>query len=168
MTAPPIRVRFAPSPTGELHVGNARTALINWIFARHCGGAFLLRIEDTDRARTTDAFEANLLDDLKWLGIDWDEGPGAGGSYGPYRQTERLDLYRDCLGRLIAKDRVYPCYCTEDELDAERADLVARRMMPRYMGKCRRLNEAQRKRLADEGRSPVWHKRCGTLSRAFR
>jgi nondiscriminating glutamyl-tRNA synthetase len=149
-------VRFAPSPTGELHVGNARTALFNWIFARHCGGAFLLRIEDTDQLRTTSAFEENLLDDLKWLGIDWDEGPGAGGSYGPYRQTERLDLYRDCLQRLIAEDRVYPCYCTEEELDAERADLVARRMMPRYMGKCRHLNEAERRRLADEGRLPVW------------
>lgn len=167
MTAPRIRVRFAPSPTGELHVGNARTALFNWIFARHCGGAFLLRIEDTDRARTTGAFEANLLDDLKWLGIDWDEGPGAGGSYGPYRQTERLDIYRDCLQRLIAEDRVYPCYCTEDELDAERTDLVARRMMPRYMGKCRRLNEAERSRLADEGRSPVWRFRVDEGAIAF-
>jgi len=156
VTAPRIRVRFAPSPTGELHVGNARTALFNWIFARQCGGTFLLRIEDTDRARTTCAFEANLLDDLKWLGIDWDEGPGAGGSYGPYRQSERLDLYRDCLQRLTAKDQVYPCYCTEAELDAERVDLVARRMMPRYMGKCRHLNEADRKKLADEGRLPVW------------
>jgi nondiscriminating glutamyl-tRNA synthetase len=167
VTAPRVRVRFAPSPTGELHVGNARTALINWIFARHCGGSFLLRIEDTDRARTTDAFEANLLDDLKWLGIDWDEGPGAGGSYGPYRQTERLDLYRDCLRRLIAKDHVYPCYCTEDELDAERTDLVARRMMPRYMGKCRRLNEAERKRLADAGRLPVWRFRVDPGAIAF-
>lgn len=167
MTAPPIRVRFAPSPTGELHVGNARTALFNWIFARQCGGAFLLRIEDTDRLRTTSAFEANLLDDLKWLGIDWDEGPGAGGSYGPYRQTERLDLYRDCLRCLIAENRVYPCYCTEEELDAERADLVARRMMPRYMGKCRHLNEAERRRLADEGRLPVWRFRVDKGAIAF-
>jgi nondiscriminating glutamyl-tRNA synthetase len=167
VTAPRIRVRFAPSPTGELHVGNARTALFNWIFARHCGGAFILRIEDTDRLRTTGAFEANLLDDIKWLGIDWDEGPGAGGSYGPYRQTERLDLYRDCLRRLIAEDRVYPCYCTEEELDAERADLVARRMMPRYMGKCRRLNEAERSRLAGEGRLPVWRFRVEEGAIAF-
>jgi nondiscriminating glutamyl-tRNA synthetase len=167
VTAPRIRVRFAPSPTGELHIGNARTALFNWIFARHCGGAFLLRIEDTDRLRTTGAFEANLLDDLKWLGIDWDEGPGAGGSYGPYRQTERLDLYRDCLQLLIAKDRVYPCYCTEEELDAERADLVARRMMPRYMGKCRHLNEAERRSLADQGRLPVWRFRVEEGAIAF-
>jgi len=167
VTAPRIRVRFAPSPTGELHVGNARTALFNWIFARHCGGAFLVRIEDTDRARTTGAFEANLLDDLKWLGIDWDEGPGMDGPYGPYRQSERIDLYRDCLGRLIAEDRVYPCYCTEGELDAERADLVARRMMPRYMGRCRRLNEAQRRGLADEGRLPVWRFRVDAGAIAF-
>jgi nondiscriminating glutamyl-tRNA synthetase len=156
MTPPRIRVRFAPSPTGELHVGNARTALLNWLYARRCGGAFVLRIEDTDRIRTTRAFEDNLLDDLKWLGIDWDEGPGTGGAYGPYRQSERLALYEDCLRRLISEDRVYPCYCTEEELEAERSDLVARRMMPRYMGKCRRLTGADRNRLAAEGRAPVW------------
>jgi nondiscriminating glutamyl-tRNA synthetase len=156
MTAPRIRVRFAPSPTGELHVGNARTALFNWIFARQHGGAFIIRIEDTDRLRTTKAFEENLLDDLRWLGLDWDEGPGKDTSYGPYHQTERLDLYRDSLQRLIAEDRVYPCYCTEEELDTERANLVARRMMPRYMGKCRRLSEAERIRLVGQGRLPVW------------
>lgn len=156
MTAPRIRVRFAPSPTGELHVGNARTALFNWIFARQREGAFILRIEDTDRLRTTKAFEENLLDDLRWLGIDWDEGPVVGGSHGPYCQAERLDLYRECLQRLIAENRVYPCYCTEGELDAERADLVNRRMMPRYMGKCRHLSEAERRTLAAEGRLPVW------------
>lgn len=167
MTAPRIRVRFAPSPTGELHVGNARTALFNWIFARQCGGVFLLRIEDTDRLRTTGAFEANLLDDLKWLGIDWDEGPGVGGPYGPYRQSERLDLYRECLRRLIDENRVYPCYCTEEELDAERADLVARRMMPRYMGKCRHLSEEERQRRVDEGRSPVWRFRIDKGAIAF-
>ncbi|MEW6335010.1 MAG: glutamate--tRNA ligase [Thermodesulfobacteriota bacterium] len=156
MIAGGIRVRFAPSPSGHLHVGNARTALFNWMFARQRGGVFLLRIEDTDRIRATDAFEADLLDDLTWLGLDWDEGPRMGGAYGPYRQSERLDRYRDCLLRLIDEDRVYPCYCTEEELDAERADLIARRMMPRYMGKCRRLTEAQRRRLADAGRLPVW------------
>ncbi|MDA8126856.1 MAG: glutamate--tRNA ligase [Deltaproteobacteria bacterium] len=156
MTAPRIRVRFAPSPTGELHVGNARTALLNWLYARHCGGIFVLRIEDTDRIRTTKAFEENLLADLRWLGIDWDEGPGKGGAFGPYHQTERLALYDECLQRLIAEDRVYPCYCSEAELEAERADLVARRMMPRYLGKCSRLGEAERNRLAAEGRRPVW------------
>ncbi len=156
MSGPGLRVRFAPSPTGELHVGNARTALFNWIFARHFGGAFVLRIEDTDRIRTTTPFEENLLEELKWLGIDWDEGPGADGAYGPYRQSERLGIYRECLERLIAAEKVYPCYCTEEELEAERADLITRRMMPRYRGKCRRLSEAERSRLCAEGRSPVW------------
>jgi nondiscriminating glutamyl-tRNA synthetase len=156
MSGPRIRVRFAPSPTGELHVGNARTALFNWIFARHSGGVFVVRIEDTDQTRTTKDFEANLLDELKWLGIDWDEGPGVGGAYGPYHQTERLAIYRDCLERLIAEGKVYPCYCTEAELEAERASLVARRMMPRYLGKCRQLAEAEQRRLCAEGRLPVW------------
>lgn len=154
-----IRVRFAPSPTGELHVGNARTALFNWIFARHSGGAFIVRIEDTDRVRTSKAVEANLLDDLQWLGIDWDEGPGVGGPYGPYHQTERLDLYRASLNRLIEEGRVYPCYCTEEELEAERAELVARRMMPRYRGKCRKLTTEERNRFSCEGRAPVWRYR---------
>ncbi len=156
MSEPGFRVRFAPSPTGELHVGNARTALINWLFARHHGGVFVLRIEDTDQNRTTTAFEENLLSELKWLGIDWDEGPGEGGAHGPYHQTERLDTYRASLERLIAEGKVYPCYCTEEELEAERASLVARRLMPRYLGKCRQLAEAERGRLVAEGRSPVW------------
>jgi nondiscriminating glutamyl-tRNA synthetase len=157
MTGSNIRVRFAPSPSGELHVGNARTALVNWIFARHCGGVFILRIEDTDRLRTTRTFEENLLEDLKWLGIDWDEGPGRECAHGPYRQSERLDFYRDSLDRLIANGSVYPCYCTEEELEIERASLVARKMMPRYMGKCRRLTQAERERLEiDGGRRPVW------------
>ena len=156
MTPPRIRVRFAPSPTGELHIGNARTALLNWFFARHCGGELVLRIEDTDRIRTTDAFEESLLDDLKWLGIDWDEGPGAGGEYGPYHQTGRLEIYGDCLRRLIAEERVYPCYCTEEELEAERADLFSRRTAPRYLGKCRRLTDGDRRSLENEGRLPAW------------
>jgi nondiscriminating glutamyl-tRNA synthetase len=165
--SPPIRVRFAPSPTGELHVGNARTALFNWLYARHHGGIFVLRIEDTDRTRTTKAFEENLLEELKWLGIDWDEGPETGGAYGPYHQTERLGLYRDCLDRLIADGKVYPCYCTEAELEAERASLVARRLMPRYLGKCRELSETQQRRLSAEGRSPVWRFRVEAGPIAF-
>ena len=156
MSTPGIRVRFAPSPTGELHVGNARTALFNWLFARRHGGAFILRVEDTDQSRTTTAFEMNLLEELGWLGIDWDEGPGVGGAHGPYHQTERLDIYRGCLDRLIAEGKVYPCYCTEAELEAERASLVASRLMPRYLGKCRELSEAQQKQLCAEGRQPVW------------
>jgi nondiscriminating glutamyl-tRNA synthetase len=139
------RVRFAPSPTGELHVGNARTALFNWLFARQHGGDFILRIEDTDQLRTTKTFEQNLLADLRWLGIEWDEGPETGGPFAPYHQTERLEIYNSHLSSLIALGKVYPCYCSEEELEAERASLVARRMMPRYMGKCRNLNKEERK-----------------------
>ena len=98
----PVRVRFAPSPTGHLHLGNARTALFNWLFARHEGGTFVLRIEDTDTARSTDESERMIFDDLKWLGLDWDEGPGAGGEFGPYRQSERAQIYREHAERLLA------------------------------------------------------------------
>jgi nondiscriminating glutamyl-tRNA synthetase len=150
------RVRFAPSPTGELHVGNARTALFNWLFARRHGGDFILRIEDTDQLRTTKTFEQNLLDDLQWLGIEWDEGPETGGPFAPYHQTERLEIYNSHLSELIALRKVYPCYCSEEELETERASLVARRMMPRYMGKCRNLTEEERKIREDEGRRPAW------------
>ncbi len=143
------RVRFAPSPTGDLHIGNARTALFNWLFARHYGGDFILRIEDTDQERTSKIFENNLLEDLKWLSIDWDEGPGKGGEFGPYHQIERLDIYNRYLEKLIADDRVYPCYCTEEELEEERLSLLAMKMMPRYMGKCRRLTESERKKLRE-------------------
>ena len=151
-----FRVRFAPSPTGELHIGNARTALFNWLFARKHGGDFILRIEDTDQLRTTKAFEHNLLDDLRWLGIDWDEGPDKGGLFGPYHQTERLEIYNSYLSKLSGLGIVYPCYCSEEELEAERASLVARRMMPRYMGKCRKMNAAERSKCAAEGRQPAW------------
>ena len=99
----PVRVRFAPSPTGHLHLGNARTALFNWLFARHEGGTFILRIEDTDTARSTEESERMIFDDLKWLGLDWDEGPGAGGEFGPYRQSERADIYREHAEQLAAK-----------------------------------------------------------------
>lgn len=156
MTNMPIRVRFAPSPTGELHVGNARTALFNWLFARHYHGDFVLRIEDTDQVRTSKVFEVNLLQDLVWLGIDWDEGPGKGGSCGPYHQSERLSLYRTHLERLIAAELVYPCYCTDEELEAERLSLMSQKMMPRYMGKCRNLTAEARNRLEAEGRPAAY------------
>jgi nondiscriminating glutamyl-tRNA synthetase len=149
------RVRFAPSPTGDLHVGNARTALYNWLFARHTGGAFVLRVEDTDRDRNSAVFERNILDDLKWLNLAWDEGPDRGGPLGPYRQSERLDLYGDHLERLREKNLIYPCFCTEEELEAERASLIARGMMPRYTGKCRELDAKTRARLESEGRKPA-------------
>jgi nondiscriminating glutamyl-tRNA synthetase len=150
------RVRFAPSPTGELHVGNARTALFNWMFARHYGGSLVLRIEDTDESRSALSFQINLLDDLKWLGLTWDEGPEKGGGYGPYKQSERLDIYSDHLQKLIAADLVYPCYCTEEELEEERQALILSKRMPRYMGKCRNLSDDERAALAAEGRKPSY------------
>ncbi len=150
------RVRFAPSPTGELHVGNARTALFNWMFARHHGGSFVLRIEDTDESRSALFYQINLLTDLKWLGLDWDEGPDANGHYGPYRQSERLDIYAHHLKQLIAADLVYPCYCSEEELEEERQALILSKRMPRYMGKCRNLTQMQREALAAQGRKPSY------------
>jgi nondiscriminating glutamyl-tRNA synthetase len=162
MTTEKPRVRFAPSPTGDLHVGNARTALFNWMFARHHGGEFLLRIEDTDPARASKDFELRILEDLAWLAIDWDEGPGRGGEKGPYHQSERLALYDHYLTKLLRAGCAYPCYCTEEELEAERAELVFRKMMPRYMGKCRNLRDSDRKTLADQGRQPSYRFRIGT------
>ncbi|HOJ51526.1 MAG TPA: glutamate--tRNA ligase [Syntrophales bacterium] len=150
------RVRFAPSPTGELHVGNARTALFNWLFARHHEGVFVLRIEDTDRERSLTIYEGRLLSALTWLGLDWDEGPDRGGPFGPYRQSERIHLYREFLGQLEKKGLVYPCYCTEEELEAERKSLLARGFMPRYMGKCRSLTREERNKMEAQGRKPAW------------
>ena len=156
MILPGSRVRFAPSPTGELHVGNARTALFNWFFARRYNGRFVLRIEDTDQGRTSKAYEESLKEDLKWLSIDWDEGPEKGGEFGPYHQIERLHIYETCLEKLLATDLVYPCYCSEEELEAERASLQAMRMMPRYMGKCRHLSAEDRERLEKEGKKSAF------------
>lgn len=150
------RVRFAPSPTGDLHVGGARTALFNWLFARQHQGTLILRLEDTDALRSTEEFERNLLEDLEWLSLSWDEGPGVGGPFSPYRQSERLPLYRSVLDRLLEEDRVYPCYCTDEELEAERASLLARGRPPRYGGRCRDLSEAERRRLEDSGRCPAY------------
>lgn len=146
----PIRVRFAPSPTGHLHVGNSRTALFNWLFARQKGGAMVLRIEDTDVERSEAHFEQQLIDDLKWLGLDWDEGPDVGGPYGPYRQSDRLDLYREQAERLLSEGKAYLCFCTEEDLQKERDRALAEHRQPVYSGKCRALDpaEAQRKRVS--------------------
>src|SRR2546422_3216861 len=114
------RVRFAPSPPGYLHVGGARTALFNWLFARHHGGVFVLRIEDTDAERSSTEMVEGILDGLRWLGLDWDEGPHVGGAYGPYFQSERLDRYRALAERLVAGGAAYYCYCTPEELAAKR------------------------------------------------
>ena len=150
------RVRFAPSPTGELHVGNARTALFNWMFARHTGGSFILRIEDTDESRSLLSYQVSLLEDLQWLGLDWDEGPDRGGAYGPYRQSERLHIYADHLKKLLAAEMAYPCYCTQEELEEERQSLILSRRMPRYMGKCRGLTDDERAGLEAAGRKPAY------------
>jgi glutamyl-tRNA synthetase/nondiscriminating glutamyl-tRNA synthetase len=134
-----MRVRFAPSPTGLLHVGNARTALFNWLLARGRGGTFVLRIEDTDAERSTRESEASILEDLRWLGLDWDEGPDAGGPHGPYRQSERLSLYARAAADLVAAGRAYYCFCTPDVLDADRQAALAAGRPHKYAGRCRDL-----------------------------
>lgn len=150
-----VRTRYAPSPTGYLHVGGAWMAFFNWLFVRHSRGQFVLRIEDTDRSRSTEAFEAAILEDLRWLGLDWDEGPDVGGPYGPYRQTERSALYQQQARSLLEKGAAYPCYCTPEELDAERQRAVAEHRPYRYSGRCRDLSAADQDRLAAEGRRPT-------------
>jgi glutamyl-tRNA synthetase len=142
MTTTKPRVRFAPSPTGLLHVGNARTALYNWLFARRTGGQFILRIEDTDLERSEARFETQLMEDLRWLGLDWDEGPGLPdqGAHGPYRQSERLDLYAQHTERLLADGKAYRCFCTPKELEAERKLAVAAHRPQIYSGRCRSLS----------------------------
>lgn len=147
-------MRFAPSPSGELHIGNARTALFNWLFARHNNGTFVLRVEDTDEARSDIVYQNNLYQDLKWLGLDWDEGPVKDGAYCPYRQSERLDIYKRHLISLIEKNLVYPCYCTQEELEEERQNLILSKRMPRYMGKCRNLTDAEKNKKKNEGKVP--------------
>src|SRR6266496_2605695 len=120
-----MRLRFAPSPTGQLHVGNARTALFNWLLAHGKDGTFILRIEDTDAERSTRESEEAILRDLRWLGLDWDEGPDIGGPCGPYRQSERLHLYQSYAKELLASDHAYYCFCSAAELDAERQAAMA-------------------------------------------
>ena len=138
-----MRVRFAPSPTGQLHVGNARTALFNWLLARHAGGAFVLRIEDTDSERSTAESEASILDDVRWLGLDWNEGPDVGGSDGPYRQSERVAIYAAQAERLLAGGQAYRCFCSREQLEADRAAAVADNRPARYVGRCRRLDPGE-------------------------
>ncbi|HKM39553.1 MAG TPA: glutamate--tRNA ligase [bacterium] len=150
-----IRVRFAPSPTGHLHVGGARTALFNWLLARHTGGTFVLRIEDTDTERSTQASVDQILSSLKWLGLNWDEGPEIGGEYGPYFQSQRLHLYEEKAQELLEKGMAYLCYCTPEELEAEREQARQAGKAPGYSGRCRDLSEKDRIRLAAEGRQPV-------------
>ncbi len=151
-----VRVRFAPSPTGHLHIGNVRTAILNWVYARKHRGRFVLRIEDTDVERSTEVSMQSIMDDLRWLGLVWDEGPDVDGPYGPYRQSQRSDLYRGQLERLRAAGKVYPCYCTQDELAIMREIALRNKQQPRYTGRCRDLTESQRQALEREGRKPVF------------
>lgn len=150
-----VRVRFAPSPTGPLHIGGARSALFNYLFARANGGEFILRSEDTDLERSSKESEQNIMESLRWLGIDWDEGPDKGGPYGPYRQTERLSIYRELTNRLLAEGKAYYCYCTEEELEDQRRDFMEKGELPRYNGRCFSLSTQDREQFEKEGRVPV-------------
>src|SRR3984885_11240866 len=142
---PSIRVRFAPSPTGYLHIGGARTALFNWLFARHHGGTFILRIEDTDEVRSTDDSVNGILESMRWLGLDWDEGPVSDGTSevvpqhsvgdkGPYFQMERLTFYQQACDQLLAKGQAYPCYCTPEEVEKMRQMAMLAKRPPKYDG----------------------------------
>ncbi len=147
-----VRCRIAPAPTGYMHVGNARTALYNWLFARHHGGVFILRVEDTDRKRSTEEAIAIVTDSLRWLDIRWDEGPEVGGEFGPYRQTERLAIYEEATERFLQEDRAYFCYCTPEELEDRRRAALKRGETPGYDGRCRNLTAAERRAFEAEGR----------------
>ncbi|MFL5727136.1 MAG: glutamate--tRNA ligase [Chloroflexota bacterium] len=160
------RVRIAPSPTGPLHIGTARTALFNFLHARHTGGTFVLRLEDTDVARSSIAYEKDILDGLHWLGLRWDEGPevageAARGPYAPYRQMQRAALHSAAARRLLDEDKAYPCYCTPDELDAERKRQEAAKQPPRYNGRCAALSPAARAAFEAEGRRGALRFRVG-------
>jgi glutamyl-tRNA synthetase len=168
----PVRVRIAPSPTGPLHIGTARTALFNFLHARHVGGTFILRLEDTDVARSSIAYEKDILDGLHWLGLDWDEGPEvagepARGPHAPYRQMERLPLYAAAAERLLADDRAYPCYCTPEELEADRKAQEAAKLPPRYVGRCAALTIEERRAREAAGRRGALRFRVGEGVVAF-
>jgi glutamyl-tRNA synthetase len=150
-----MRLRFAPSPTGQLHVGNARTALFNWLFARGAGGTFVLRIEDTDVERSSRASEAAILEDLKWMGLEWTEGVEAGGDAGPYRQTERLHIYRAHTVELLSRGVAYRCFCTAEQLETDRQQALAAGRPPMYVGRCRDIPVDQARRRVENGEKAV-------------
>jgi nondiscriminating glutamyl-tRNA synthetase len=150
-----MRLRFAPSPTGYLHVGNARTALFNWLLARGSGGTFILRIEDTDRERSTRESERSILDDLRWMGLDWAEGIDIGGDVGPYRQSERLHIYRAHAVELLAGGHAYQCFCSAAQLEADRQAALAAGRPPQYVGRCRGLSREEARRRISTGESAV-------------
>lgn len=150
-----MRVRFAPSPTGFLHVGNARTAVLNYLFKKKYNATYILRIEDTDMERSTKESEESILNDLQWLGIQWDEGPDCGGNYGPYRQSERFAIYREYTEKLLSSGDAYHCYCTQQELDAQRKIAAEQNKPFEYPGTCRNLTAEQKKAFEHQGRKPT-------------
>jgi glutamyl-tRNA synthetase len=147
-----VRCRFAPAPSGSIHVGNARTALFSWLYARHHDGAFVLRVEDTDASRVTEEGYRGVVEDLRWLDLDWDEGPDVGGPHGPYRQSERLDIYREMTERLLEGGHAYRCYCTPEELEERRKTALARGEPPGYDGRCRTRTDEEIAAFRAEGR----------------
>jgi glutamyl-tRNA synthetase len=150
-----IRCRFAPAPSGSLHVGNVRSALFSWLWARRNSGAFVLRVEDTDASRVTEEAVHGVLEDLRWLGLDWDEGPEVGGPHGPYRQSQRMDIYRDAAERLLDEGEAYRCYCTAEELEERREAAMKRGEAPGYDGRCRSLSEGERSAHEARGHASV-------------
>jgi glutamyl-tRNA synthetase len=150
-----VRVRYAPSPTGEPHVGNIRTALFNWLLARHEGGTFILRIEDTDQARIVPGALEAIFDSLRWLGLDWDEGPNVGGLHAPYFQSQRLEHYHRASEQLIASDNAYRCYCSPERLEEVRAEQMRYKQPPKYDRRCRNLSPGERRELEEQGIPPV-------------
>jgi glutamyl-tRNA synthetase len=150
-----VKVRFAPSPTGDLHIGGVRTALFNWLFARHNEGKFVLRIEDTDQERSTQESVEQIISAMKWVGLNWDEGPDAGGDFGPYYQSERNEFYKKALDYLLEKDRAYYCYCTPEEIDQMRAEAEASGKPSLYPGRCRHLSQEEIEEFKKEGRKPT-------------
>lgn len=146
-----VRVRFAPAPTGLLHIGNARTALFNYIFAKREKGRFILRIEDTDRERSSETFVQAIMEDLRWLGIEWDEGPDGKGEFGPYRQSQRISLYRQFAQQLLREGKAYKCFCSRERLEALRKEQLSRGLMPRYDGRCRLLTKKELSEKESEG-----------------
>lgn len=162
-----VRVRIAPSPSGNLHVGTARTALFNYLYAKKVGGKFVLRIEDTDAERTSQAYIDNIFDSLKALGLNWDEGPDVGGPYGPYTQSERFDIYPKYVQILLEKGFAYECFCTPEELEAEKEEATKNKKAYVYSKKCEKLNDIEKDRLRAEGRKPAIRFSVEKATKAF-
>ena len=150
-----VRTRFAPSPTGPLHMGNARTALFNYLFAKKEKGAFILRIEDTDKERSAPEWEQDLLENLRWLGLEWDEGEGKGGPHDPYRQSERTETYKQYLQQLLEQEKAYWCFCSAEDLEAQRQDQMSRGVAPKYKGTCRQLTKEQQEEKLKAGKPGI-------------